>query len=141
MILLIIALLLIGVGLVSWFITFNPFFSYLAGAVLGGLLTVSMLRKLGKKAHSSLIAFGLFTKLSSYTPSYTFSVGVVNANDNGQKEEDKELISILKKQMGFKPDQAREATDYALSQNPQGTLEDKIKMALKYLDNGHKKNK
>lgn len=135
MVLLIITLILISGGLVFWFLNINPFISFSIGAVLGIMLIVSLFRKLGKKAQNSLIALELFTKLSSYKPSYTVIEEKVKPENN--HNDYKEMMTALK-QMGFESTKAKEATNFAISRIPDEPLEEKIREALKYLGSKYK---
>lgn len=136
MLLLIIAIILISAGLVFWFVNANPFIGYLAGAVLGMSLTVLVFRKLGRSAQNSLATLDLFTKLTAYNPSYT--INIEHIKPVIKNEDYKEMMIVLKEQMGFKSALAKEAINFAISRIPNETIDEKLREALKYLGDGHK---
>ena len=103
------------------------------------VFTTLIVRKLGKKARKSLLAWEVFSKLSAYkVPSYTIKRYASKEQNDIIDGEYRDIVAVLKDQMKFPPAKAREAASYALSQSPDEPLEGKIREALVYLGNGHR---
>lgn len=136
---LIIIVLLITAGLVARFAPINPLVSFASGLGLGMLLVLFVFQKLGKSARKSLLAWEVFSKLSSYkVPTYKIKYGNSKELNNRLDREYNDIVSALKGQMGFPPAKAKEAASYALSIVPDEPLAEKIREALRYLGDGHK---
>ena len=142
MILLIISLLLILSGLITWHFNFNPFIGYFVGLALGITLIICLLKKLAQWAVKSLIAWTILTSILSYK----ITGHLAKAHGYNIKEEinsipttDYSELKLALKNLAYTPIEIKNAIIY-INDNPvKGSLEDKITVALKYLGNGHKK--
>lgn len=137
----IISLLLVLAGLLSWVFNFNPFIGYAVGLVLGITLIICLLKKLAQWAVKSLIAWTILTSILSYKiTSHLAKKHNININEEiktAYGNDDNEIKTILKG-LSYSPSEIREAIAYIGDNLTGGTTEDKIRVALKYLGNGHK---
>ncbi len=141
MALLIISLLLIAIGIVSWYFDFKPFIGYSVGLVLGISLMICLLKKLSQWATKSLISWTLLTSILSFkitshlakNHGYDVKEEAQSTYDNDDKD-----IKIALKKYGYFPTEVKEAIAYLKEYPVDGTLEEKVIAALKYLGNGHK---
>ena len=110
--------------------------SYSVGTLFGGILFVLILRKVGKLAEKSVIAGEIFTFITSYgIKGFVVNKELVEKETKLVSDADyKNIILILKSEMGFTKSEAQQAADYAMKQLPEAPLKDKIQTALKYLD-------
>ncbi len=141
MALLITILLLIITGIVSWYFNFNPFIGYSIGLVLSISLVICLLKKLAQWAIKSLIAWTILTSiLSLEITSHLAKKHGYNIKEEVETvfiTDDKDFKTILRG-LGYSSPEVKDAVAY-ISDNPvNGTLEDKVRIALKYLGNGQK---
>ena len=141
MALLIVSLLLILTGLITWHFNFNPFIGYSIGLALGISLIICLLKKLAQWAVKSLIAWTVLTSVLSYK----ITSHLAKKHGYNVKEEtslvhtaDSNEFKTALKNLGYVPAEIRDAVAYINDYPVKGTLEDKIRLALKYLGNGHK---
>ena len=141
MALLIISLLLIATGILSWHFNFNPFIGYSIGLVLGITLMICLLKKLAQWAIKSLIAWTILTSiLSSKITSHLAKNHGYNIKEENKSIPDADYndFKTALKNLGYLPREVKEAFSYINDNSIKGTLEDKIRLALNYLGNGHK---
>lgn len=125
-----ILLLSILAGLAVYFFNPSPAITYSTGIVFGGLLTWRVFKYLGRKSKNSEFFQSVFKKMLSYYPK-PIIITKTFSPESGNK--DVEIITnILKTQMKFHPLEAKEAAEYSVKHGD--TLEDRLKLALKYLD-------
>ena len=125
-------------GAISWFFTFNPFIGFIFGTVFGMAFVICIIKKLAGWAFTSALAWGILAGLLGYKISnHFFSQHTPNKAEHKSNSDYKDIIGYLKSQ-GFSPQTAREATEHAFAEVPDYPLEEKIRIALKYLGNGHK---
>lgn len=139
MVLSIISILLVIAGVVMWFILPELLIGYGIGIALGITLTLSTVRRLGRKSKHSIFLSMLFYKLTRYRASiYNISRRPYNisltVHDNGDNDDYANLMDVLQRQMKFTAPIAKEATNYALDTAKDKPLQDKITIALQYLD-------
>ena len=131
-----VTLSLVVVGILSASNIIPAIASYSVGTCLGGVLFCLVLRKVGKLAEKYVIAGEIFTFLTSYgIKGFVVNKELVEKETKLVSDADyKNIILILKSEMGFTKTEAQKAADYAMKQLPEAPLKDKIQTALQYLD-------
>lgn len=128
-----------GDGL-PWHNTVNiSIITFCIGTASGIILTLFLLRKLGKASYYSLIALELFYKITKYKATvyniervpHNITVKVNGQSTNGEQDLQDILIST---QMGFPKDKVNNAIKYIQETMPTESLENKLREALRYLD-------
>ncbi len=125
------------------FYTIMILIGFILGIVAGTMGSLTLTRKLGRKSQKSLIASSLFFKLTRYratiyniereTPKTISTIVYGEANDYA------DLIDVLQKQMGFPVSLAKDAAKYAMDIAKDNPLQEKLRVALQYIDGGEKK--
>ena len=138
---LIITALLAITGILSWVLSFSPFIGFAIGLVLGIVFIICVLKKLAQRAVKSMIAWSILASILSYK----ITSHLLNQQSQGRKDDSplhddgyKDLVVLLQEQ-GFSSPSAKAAAKYAIDQMPNEPFPEKVRLALKYLDNGHKK--
>ena len=110
------------------------------GTVLGIYLYFLIIRKLGRLAEKSVIASEVFSFLSGYRiKSYIVRDSLMERDTKlAYDAEYKNIILILKSNYGFTKTESHEAIQYAIEEKPDASIEDKIRVALQYLDSQNK---
>jgi MFS superfamily sulfate permease-like transporter len=128
-------ILLVITGIVMWFVSMHLFTGYTIGIILGTVFILVIVRKLGKKAQQSPIASELFQKVTSYRVSKQPQDISIVARDYACEYTD--LTDILRNQMQFPLSRAKDAAAHAMSMAEGKPLQEKLRVALQYLGNGH----
>lgn len=115
----------------------------LVGTVFGISMTLWLIRKLGRTAYRSKLAEGLFLKITAFRPpiakmermppSETPRDAELDLTPQSRDDDDKVLASVLREQLGFTPDETQKALSVVQATIPNGTLENKIVIALRSL--------
>ena len=136
-----ISLSIVLLGIAMWLMTPSSLFGYLIGLVLGVSVILSLVRKLGKKSQKSLTYSSLFFKLTRHratvynivTKPYADNITVYGNGDNDYNN----MLDVLKRQMKFNSATAIEATKHALSVAHGSPLQEKLTVALRYIDSNN----
>lgn len=111
------------------------------GILSGSLLILALVRKLGRKAKVSSVALSLFQRLTKYRaaiyniPRQPMNISVTVHGDNDDNES---LTDILQRQMGFPAATAKQAVKHTMNEATDKPMEEKIRVALSYLDSQNK---
>jgi len=136
-------LLVIIMGLVIGFVSSNLLIGYLPGMILGIVAVLAVVRKLGKKSQKSLLASTLFFKITRYRATiYNIkreSSNTATAIVYGDAHDYADLIEVLQQQMRFPASLAKDAARYVMEIAKDKPLQDKVRVALQYIDSGEKK--
>ncbi len=128
-------ILLVITSIVMWFMSMHFFIGYAIGIILGTTFILVIIRKLGRKAQQSPIASELFQKVTSYHISKQPQDINIVARDYAYEYTD--LIDILRNQMQFSLSRAKDAAAHAMSVAEDKPLQEKLRVALQYLGDGH----
>lgn len=134
-------LVVIVTGSIMWFVSTNSFIGYTIGITLGIFLLSTIVRKLGRKSQTSTAASSMLYKITRYKATVYhihYKDKITTATVYGDAHEYADLLDILKKQMRFPAPVAKEATRYAMKTARDEIFEEKVRVALQYLGNGHK---
>ncbi len=131
-------------GLFIGFMSTEAMIAYAIGLTLGIIISFLSIRKLGSKAKQSAIASAVFRKITSYSasvyniprqPNQTIQAVVYeNGHDYAS------IVDILKKQMKFPTEVAKSAAQHAMDTALALPLQDKVKVALQYIDENQTNN-
>lgn len=136
-------LLLIIAGLVMGFVSPILLIGYIPGMLLGTMLALATVKSLGKKSQQSLVFSTLFFKLTRYRATiYKIErelPKVVSTTVYGEANDFADIVDVLQRQMKFPSSMAKDASQYAMEIAKDKPLQEKIREALQYIDNGVKK--
>jgi len=132
------SLFLITTATILWFLSPPVMFGYIAGLVLGVYFSLSFLRKLGKNARRSEISKAFFNKLTRYQASI-YRIDVSKKPDEfiattHNDDDFANILDVLKRQMRVQPNRAMEAARFAMDVAASFPLQEKIRVALQWLD-------
>jgi len=131
-------LFLITIATILWFFSPPIMFGYIAGLLGGGYITTVILRKLGKNARRSELSKAVFYKLTKYQATI-FRIDVSKKPDEviavtHSDDDFKNIMDVLKRQMRIQPNRAMEAARFAMDVAANFPLQEKIRVALQWLD-------
>lgn len=137
--------LTIGTGIVIWLIASEVAIGYAIGAILGiaigAALAVAIIRQLGKRARRSTFSSNLFRAITKYKAAiyhiYGQQAQSATATVYNDASDYADLVDILKNQMKFQASIAKEAAQHAMDTASDKPIEEKVKVALVYLDGGN----
>jgi len=137
----IILLVVITAGIVMGFVSISSLIGYAIGIALGITLVLVAVRKLGKKAHTSLSASKSLYKITKHKATVYHihqQDKTTTATVYGDAHEYANLVDVLKG-MGFPAITAKEAAKHAMDTMGDDPFEEKARVALQYLGKEPKK--
>lgn len=114
------------------------------GIALGVSLLLSVVRRLGRKSQKSLLANEVFYTITKYK-ARVFNIPMPQqekttkqATIYGKGHDYADLMDILKKQLNFPAETAKQAAKYAMDNAGDNPMEEKIRVALQYIGSDNK---
>ena len=133
---LLVFLALVIMALISRFTSINSVITYSVGIVLGSILMLLVIRKIGRRAYKSALYQELIFNITAFRlRQKPIKEEVLRIQTDADLKEIKE---VLREQMKFTPAQTKDALDHVERNIPEATLEVKITEAIRFLGNGHK---